>query len=185
MPLPSLARLVVLASVLVNALIAEEAPKKIGIIGLDTSHVVAFTTVFNKGPKNPADAAKYAGFRVTHAFAQGSKDIPESTTRVPEARRRVTSASLRCSALATSATGSVALAGPEPDGSADADAPGAVTLWVAPDTRHPAFERAAQHRFGFTVWRPQVVFGDSLGSPSPTIRPSRDPPRRSRPRAPP
>ena len=84
MPLPSLARLVVLASVLVNALIAEEAPKKIGIIGLDTSHVVAFTTVFNKGPKNPADAAKYAGFRVTHAFAQGSKDIPESTTRVPE-----------------------------------------------------------------------------------------------------
>jgi len=25
--------------------------------------------------------------------------------------------------------------------------------------------RAARHRFGFTVWRPQVVFGDSLGSP--------------------
>jgi len=25
--------------------------------------------------------------------------------------------------------------------------------------------RAAQHGFGFTVWRPQVVFGDSLGSP--------------------
>lgn len=63
---------------------AEEAFKKIGIIGLDTSHVVAFTTVFNKGPKNPADAAKFAGFRVTHAYAQGSKDIPESTTRVPE-----------------------------------------------------------------------------------------------------
>ena len=84
MPLPSLARLVVLASVLVNALIAEEAPKKIGIIGLDTSHAVAFTTVFNKGPKNPADAPKFAGFRVTHAFAQGSKDIPESTSRVPE-----------------------------------------------------------------------------------------------------
>ncbi|MFM9001726.1 MAG: Gfo/Idh/MocA family protein [Opitutia bacterium] len=65
-------------------LFAQEAPKKIGIIGLDTSHVVAFTTVFNKGPKNAADAPKYAGFRVTHAYAQGSKDIPESTTRVPE-----------------------------------------------------------------------------------------------------
>ncbi len=72
------------ASVFVTSLFAEEAPKKVGIIGLDTSHVVAFTTVFNKGPKNPADAAKFAGFRVTAAFAQGSKDIPESTTRVPE-----------------------------------------------------------------------------------------------------
>jgi nucleoside-diphosphate-sugar epimerase len=25
--------------------------------------------------------------------------------------------------------------------------------------------RAAEHGFGFTVWRPQVVFGDSIGSP--------------------
>jgi len=72
------------ASVIVTSLFAEEAAKKVGIIGLDTSHVVAFTTVFNKGPKNPADAAKYAGFRVTHAFAQGSRDIEESTKRVPE-----------------------------------------------------------------------------------------------------
>ena len=84
MTLPSLARMVAVAAVFVSSLCGEEAPKKIGIIGLDTSHVVAFTTVFNKGPKNPADAPKYAGFRVTHAFAQGSKDIPESTTRVPE-----------------------------------------------------------------------------------------------------
>ena len=72
------------ASVFVSSLFAQEAPKKIGIIGLDTSHVVAFTTVFNKGPKNPADAAKFAGFRVTAAFAQGSKDIPESTVHVPD-----------------------------------------------------------------------------------------------------
>jgi predicted dehydrogenase len=84
MPLPSLTRICAVASVFASALFAEEAPKKVGIIGLDTSHVVAFTTVFNKGPKNPADAAKFAGFRVTAAFAQGSKDIPESTTRVPE-----------------------------------------------------------------------------------------------------
>ncbi len=84
MTLPSLARMVVVASVFVSSLFAEEAPKKIGIIGLDTSHVVAFTTVFNKGPKNPADAAKFAGFRVTAAFAQGSKDIPESTVHVPD-----------------------------------------------------------------------------------------------------
>ncbi len=84
MALPRLARIAVVAAAFVTSLFAEEAPKKIGIIGLDTSHAVAFTTVFNKGPKNPADAAKFAGFRVTHAFAQGSKDIPESTSRVPE-----------------------------------------------------------------------------------------------------
>ena len=84
MTLPSLARMVAVASVFVTSLFAEEAPKRVGIIGLDTSHVVAFTTVLNKGPKNPADAAKFAGFRVTTAFAQGSKDIEESTKRVPE-----------------------------------------------------------------------------------------------------
>jgi len=84
MTFPSLVRMVAVASVFVSSLLAEEAPKRVGIIGLDTSHVVAFTTVFNKGPKNPADAAKFSGFRVTAAFAQGSKDIPESTTRVPE-----------------------------------------------------------------------------------------------------
>ena len=81
---PRLFRLAACAVAFVTSVFAEETPKKIGIIGLDTSHVVAFTTVFNKGPKNPADAAKFAGFRVTHAFAQGSKDIPESTSRVPE-----------------------------------------------------------------------------------------------------
>lgn len=84
MTLPSLARIFVVAAIVSTSLAAEEAPKKVGIIGLDTSHVVAFTTVLNKGPKNPADATKFAGFRVTAAFAQGSKDIPESTTRVPE-----------------------------------------------------------------------------------------------------
>jgi predicted dehydrogenase len=81
---PRLFRLAACAVAFVTSVFAEDAPKKIGIIGLDTGHVVAFTTVFNKGPKNPADAAKYSGFRVTHAFAQGSKDIPESTKRVPE-----------------------------------------------------------------------------------------------------
>ncbi len=84
MALTNLTRLVALASIFVSALFAEGVPKKVGIIGLDTSHVVAFTTVLNKGPKNAADAAKFSGFRVTAAFAQGSKDIPESTSRVPE-----------------------------------------------------------------------------------------------------
>lgn len=63
-----------------------EAPKPLraGIIGLDTSHVIAFTNTLNKGPKNPADADKVAGVKVVAAFPQGSKDIESSTKRVPE-----------------------------------------------------------------------------------------------------
>lgn len=72
------------ALLLAVAAASAQEVRKIGIIGLDTSHVVAFTTAINKGPKNPADAPKFAGFRVTAAYAQGSKDIPESTVRVPE-----------------------------------------------------------------------------------------------------
>jgi len=84
MRLPRLVRQAACAAAFVTSLCAAETPKRVGIIGLDTSHVVAFTTVLNQGPKNPADVAKFAGFRVTHAFAQGSKDIPGSTSRVPE-----------------------------------------------------------------------------------------------------
>nr|ACO70933.1 oxidoreductase domain protein [uncultured Verrucomicrobiota bacterium] len=59
-------------------------PLRAGIIGLDTSHVKAFTTALNKGLKNPADADKVAGVKVVAAYPQGSKDIASSTTRVPE-----------------------------------------------------------------------------------------------------
>ena len=55
-----------------------------GIIGLDTSHVVAFTQTLNQGPKKPEDAAKVAGVKVVAAYPQGSKDIESSTRRVPE-----------------------------------------------------------------------------------------------------
>lgn len=60
-----------------------------GIIGLDTSHVLAFTQTLNKGPKNPADAAKVAGIKVVAAYPQGSKDIASSTKRVPEYTEKV------------------------------------------------------------------------------------------------
>lgn len=59
-------------------------PLRAGIIGLDTSHVIAFATTLNKGPKNPEDAAKVAGVTVVAAYPQGSKDIEGSTKRVPE-----------------------------------------------------------------------------------------------------
>ena len=68
-----------------------EVPKPIraGIIGLDTSHVTAFTQTLNKGPKKPEDADKVAGVRMVAAYPQGSKDIESSTKRVPDYTEKV------------------------------------------------------------------------------------------------
>ncbi len=75
---------------LVLAANAQE-PKQLraGIIGLDTSHVLAFTQTLNKGPKKPEDADKTAGVKVIAAYPQGSKDIESSTKRVPEYTEKV------------------------------------------------------------------------------------------------
>jgi hypothetical protein len=62
---------------------------RVGIIGLDTSHAIAFTTTLNKGPKKPEDAEKIAGIRVVAAYPQGSRDIESSTKRVPEYTEKV------------------------------------------------------------------------------------------------
>jgi predicted dehydrogenase len=53
---------------------------KAGIIGLDTSHCVAFTRILNN-PKNTGDLA---GVQVVAAYPGGSPDIPVSINRVPE-----------------------------------------------------------------------------------------------------
>ena len=55
------------------------AEVKVGIIGLDTSHSIAFTKIMNVD-KDPG----CAGFRVTHAYQWGSKDIVSSTNRYPK-----------------------------------------------------------------------------------------------------
>jgi predicted dehydrogenase len=52
---------------------------RIGIIGLDTSHSIAFTKALNAA--NAAD--KYKGFRVVAAYPPGSADIESSTKRIP------------------------------------------------------------------------------------------------------
>jgi hypothetical protein len=52
-------------------------PLKVGIIGLDTSHVVAFTNIFN----NPKAEGDLAGVRVVAGFPAGS-DIAASRDRV-------------------------------------------------------------------------------------------------------
>ncbi len=57
-----------------------EAGKRIGIIGLDTSHAPAFARTFNA---RNAPAEDYRGFRVVAAYPRGSRDIESSTSRVP------------------------------------------------------------------------------------------------------
>ncbi len=55
------------------------AELRVGIIGLDTSHAVAFVKALNA--TNPV--AEFAGCRVVAAYPQGSRDIVSSTSRVP------------------------------------------------------------------------------------------------------
>ncbi|GAB3543354.1 Gfo/Idh/MocA family oxidoreductase [Spirosoma fluminis] len=66
-----------------SALLAKNPPKdgkRIGIIGLDTSHSVAFTKALNVAEANP----EYAGYKVVAAYPYGSKDIESSTKRIPD-----------------------------------------------------------------------------------------------------
>ncbi len=53
--------------------------KRVGMIGLDTSHSTAFVKVLNS-----ADAsADYKGYRVVAAYPYGSRDIDSSAKRIP------------------------------------------------------------------------------------------------------
>jgi hypothetical protein len=56
-----------------------------GIIGLDTSHVLAFTKTLNSTPQKP----EVMGVKLVAAYPQGSKDIESSTARVPEYTEKV------------------------------------------------------------------------------------------------
>lgn len=52
--------------------------KRVGIIGLDTSHSIAFTKAFNASDA----AADLGGYKVVAAYPHGSKDIPSSVERI-------------------------------------------------------------------------------------------------------
>jgi hypothetical protein len=54
------------------------ADLRLGIVGTDTSHVIAFTKVLND-PKNPEHIA---GAKIIAAYMGGSSDLPESSNRV-------------------------------------------------------------------------------------------------------
>lgn len=70
-----------LVTLLAPSLVAgDDAPKplRVGIIGLDTSHVVAFTKVLNA----PDAKGDMAGLRVVAAYPGGSSDVAASRDRV-------------------------------------------------------------------------------------------------------
>ena len=54
--------------------------KRVGIIGLDTSHSIAFTKALNGEQPDPV----FDGYKVVAAYPYGSKDIESSTKRIPE-----------------------------------------------------------------------------------------------------
>jgi hypothetical protein len=68
-----------------SAAAQEAKPLRAGIIGLDTSHVTAFTQIFN----DPKATGAVAGVKVVAAYPGGSPDIASSRDRVEGFTRRV------------------------------------------------------------------------------------------------
>ncbi|SMG30599.1 Gfo/Idh/MocA family protein [Sphingobacterium psychroaquaticum] len=77
----SLAGLGVGYSLSATSLVPEsKRSKRIGIIGLDTTHAIAFTKAINEA----VAGSTYSNFRVTTAFPYGSRTIPLSIDRIPK-----------------------------------------------------------------------------------------------------
>jgi len=53
--------------------------KRVGIIGLDTSHSTAFTKALN----SPDASDEFLGYKIVAAYPKGSNDIESSTSRIP------------------------------------------------------------------------------------------------------
>lgn len=62
-----------------DAPLLPEKQGRVGIIGLDTSHSVAFTKALNA----PVPAPQLKGFKVVAAYPKGSSDIESSVKRIP------------------------------------------------------------------------------------------------------
>lgn len=58
---------------------------RVGMIGLDTSHCLAFTKILN----NADDPKHIPGCRITHVYPKGSPDIESSTKRVPKYKKDI------------------------------------------------------------------------------------------------
>jgi predicted dehydrogenase len=57
----------------------DTAKRKVGIIGLDTSHSVAFTQALN----DPSAGPEFGGYKIVAAYPKGSNDIKSSVDRIP------------------------------------------------------------------------------------------------------
>lgn len=62
-----------------NTSAVDEKGKRVGIIGLDTSHSIAFTKLLN----DPTAGDRYHGYRVVAAHPFGSKELELSRARIP------------------------------------------------------------------------------------------------------
>jgi len=58
--------------------------KRIGIIGLDTSHSIAFTKSLLQ------DSERFVGYKVVAAYPYGTKTIPSATSRIPQYIEQIT-----------------------------------------------------------------------------------------------
>ncbi len=74
--------LAILSTMMLAVASGDEAakPMRIGMIGLDTSHCLAFAEMLNKQEPAP----EFAGFRLVLVYPKGSPDIESSVSRVPE-----------------------------------------------------------------------------------------------------
>ncbi len=70
---------IILSAILSGLLLIAQAQIKIGIIGLDTSHSVAFTKFLNGEDKKE----EFKDFRIVAAYPYGSKTIESSYNRIP------------------------------------------------------------------------------------------------------
>lgn len=52
--------------------------KRIGVIGLDTSHSIAFARSLLQ------DSDRFKGYKVVAAYPYGTKTIPSATSRIPQ-----------------------------------------------------------------------------------------------------
>lgn len=76
---PLLVLVGIVSAVFASTAVAEETKMiRVGIIGLDTSHVTAFTGVLNRA----GNQGDLAGAKVVAAFPAGSPDIPSSRDRL-------------------------------------------------------------------------------------------------------
>ncbi len=65
----------------------KEKGKRVGMIGLDTGHSVAFTKALN----DPSAGDKYGGYKVVAAYPKGTDNIEEWKNRIPEFTEEVKS----------------------------------------------------------------------------------------------